>query len=280
VQSLKGKVAVVTGAGSGIGKALALRFADEGANVVLADVQEDALISAVAEVRDRGVEALEVLTDVSQFESVEAMAEAALERFGTVHVLCNNAGVGGGGRVANQQLVDWQWVLGVNLWGVIHGIHAFLPILEANGEEGHIVNTASVAGLVAGPGIGPYNASKFGVVAISETLYHELGATGSKVGVSVLCPGYVRTNIATSQRNRPQHLRRESKAPSEARANNADIASGVSTGMEPANVAEQVLHAIRANRFWIVTHPELLATVKQRNDLLAELRNPLLSAGD
>jgi NAD(P)-dependent dehydrogenase (short-subunit alcohol dehydrogenase family) len=280
VQSLKGKVAVVTGAGSGIGKALALRFADEGANVVLADVQEDALISAVAEVRDRGVEALEVLTDVSQFESVEAMAEAALERFGTVHVLCNNAGVGGGGRIANQQLVDWQWVLGVNLWGVIHGIHAFLPILEANGEEGHIVNTASVAGLVAGPGIGPYNASKFAVVAISETLFHELAASGSKVGVSVLCPGYVRTNIASSQRNRPEHLRRESKASSEARAGNADIASGVSTGMDPANVAEQVLHAIRANHFWIVTHPELLATVKQRNDLLAELRNPVLSAGD
>jgi NAD(P)-dependent dehydrogenase (short-subunit alcohol dehydrogenase family) len=280
MQSLKGKVAVVTGAGSGIGKALALRFADEGANVVLADIQEDALVAAVAEVRDRGVEALEVLTDVSQFESVEAMAEAALERFGTVHVLCNNAGVGGGGRIANQQLVDWQWVLGVNLWGVIHGIHAFLPILEANREEGHIVNTASVAGLVAGPGIGPYNASKFAVVAISETLYHELAAAGSKVGVSVLCPGYVRTNIATSQRNRPAHLRRESKASPEARAGNADIASGVSTGMDPANVAEQVLHAIRANRFWIVTHPELLATVRQRNELLAELRNPVIAAGD
>ncbi len=274
MDTLRDKVAVITGAGSGIGRALALRFAAEGTNVVLADVEPQPLAETLALVRDAGVEAIDVVTDVSQFESVERLAEETLEHFGTCHVLCNNAGVGGGGRIAKAQLVDWQWVLNVNLWGVIHGISAFLPILEANGSQGHIVNTASVAGLVAGAGIGPYNASKFAVVAISETLFHELADVDSNVGVSVLCPGYVRTNIATSQRNRPEHLRREQKAGGEARARNADIAAGVTTGMDPANVADQVIRAILGNKFWIVTHPELLAAVKQRNDALADLRNP------
>jgi NAD(P)-dependent dehydrogenase (short-subunit alcohol dehydrogenase family) len=274
MQSLKGKVAVVTGAGSGIGRAMALRFAKEGAAVVLADIEADALNEAVALVRDEGAEAVDVVTDVSQFESVEALAEETLEQFGACHVLCNNAGVGGGGLIAKAHLVDWQWVLGVNLWGVIHGITAFLPILEANGEDGHIVNTASVAGLVAGAGIGPYNASKFAVVGISETLFHELQATGSRIGVSVLCPGYVSTNIATSQRNRPSHLRRADRAAGDARTRNADIAASVATGMDPAQVADLVVRAIYSNHFWVVTHPELLGAVRQRNESLHDLRNP------
>lgn len=274
MQSLRGTTAVITGAASGIGKAMALRFAREGANIVLADIEPDALNTAAALVRDEGIEALEVVTDVSVFESVAALAEATIERFGTCHVLCNNAGVGGGGLISRSQLVDWQWVLGVNLWGVIHGITAFLPILEANGDEGHIVNTASVAGLTAGPGLGPYNASKFAVVGISETLYHELAAAGSRIGVSVLCPGYVSTNIASSQRNRPEHLRREARAGGDARSRNATVAAGVATGMDPAQVADQVVRAIYGNHFWVLTHPELLAVVRQRNESLNELRNP------
>ena len=209
METMKNRVAVVTGAASGIGKALSLAFAAEGSSVVLADVEDEALAAAKAEVEALGVTALAVKTDVTDEESVADLCSATLEAFGEVHILCNNAGVGGGGLIKNQQLVDWKWVIDVSLWGVINGLHHFLPhLIEA--EDSHVVSTASVAGLMAVPGLAPYNAAKYGVVAIMETLHHEMMRDEeANLGVSVLCPGVVRTNIATAQRNRPEHLRRQ-----------------------------------------------------------------------
>ena len=285
METMTGRVAVVTGAASGIGKALALGFAGEGANVVLADIEEAPLRAAEAEVADRGVEALGVITDVTDADSVGALAQATIDRFGAVHMVCNNAGVGGGGLIRNQQLVDWKWVVDVCLWGVIHGVHHFLPhLIEA--EESHIMSTASVAGLMSVPGLGPYNAAKYGVVAIMETLHLEMQRDrNADVGVSVLCPGVVRTNIATAQRNRPEELRRqrrprpEGEAPSEtadARRRNANIAAALERGMAPSQVAAKVIKAMYERRFWVLSHPELLAEVNHRNQQLADLENPTI----
>ncbi|MXX44256.1 MAG: SDR family NAD(P)-dependent oxidoreductase [Acidimicrobiales bacterium] len=285
METMTGRVAVVTGAASGIGKALALGFAGEGANVVLADIEEEPLRAAEAELADHGVEALGVITDVTDADSVGALAQATIDRFGAVHMVCNNAGVGGGGLIRNQQLVDWKWVVDVCLWGVIHGVHHFLPhLIEA--EESHIMSTASVAGLMSVPGLGPYNAAKYGVVAIMETLHLEMQRDrNADVGVSVLCPGVVRTNIATAQRNRPEELRRqrrprpEGEAPSEtagARRRNANIAAALERGMDPAEVAAKVIEAMYERRFWVLSHPELLADVNHRNQQLADLENPTI----
>ncbi len=285
METMTGRVAVVTGAASGIGKALALGFAGEGANVVLADIEEAPLRAAEAEIADLGVEALGVITDVTDADSVGALAQATIDRFGAVHMVCNNAGVGGGGLIRNQQLVDWKWVVDVCLWGVIHGVHHFLPhLIEA--EESHIMSTASVAGLMSVPGLGPYNAAKYGVVAIMETLHLEMQRDrDADVGVSVLCPGVVRTNIATAQRNRPEELRRqrrqrpEGEAPSEtadARRRNANIAAALERGMDPSQVAAKVIEAMYERRFWVLSHPELLAEVNHRNQQLADLENPTI----
>ena len=284
METMTGRVAVVTGAASGIGKALAMAFASEGAKVVLADVEEEALESARTEVSALQVSTLAVKTDVTDSDSVAALCAATLETFGGVNILCNNAGVGGGGLVKNQQLVDWKWVIDVSLWGVIHGVHHFLPhLIEA--EESHLMSTASVAGLMAVPGLAPYNAAKFGVVAIMETLHHEMARDPeADVGVSVLCPGVVRTNIATAQRNRPTHLQRErakpvsdkAQVPDEARQRNAAIAAALEKGMDPSNVASQVVDAMYQQRFWVLSHPELLAEVDHRNRQLANLENPTL----
>ncbi|MCU1503463.1 MAG: family NAD(P)-dependent oxidoreductase [Ilumatobacteraceae bacterium] len=256
MEQLDGKVAVITGGASGIGRAMARRFRSDGMTVVIADVEQAALDATAS---DLGVEG--VRTDVSDADSVAALADTVIERHGAVHLVCNNAGVGGGGRIANQTLKDWQWVIEVNLWGVIHGLHTFLPLLLANEDGGHIVNTASMAGLAPWPGIGVYNATKYAVVGISETLAIEL--QGTKVGVSVLCPGVVNTNIFQSQRNRPQHLRNPARN-TEARQFNDGLA--VQTGIDAGEVADKVSAAVRSGEFWIITHPDLLAAVQQRHE--------------
>jgi NAD(P)-dependent dehydrogenase (short-subunit alcohol dehydrogenase family) len=252
MEQLDGKVAVVTGAASGIGRAVATALAAEGMRVALADIEADALDRTVAELSDAGHDVIGVPTDVSSGPAIEALADATLQRFGTVHVVHNNAGVVAGGLVEDLSLQTWEWVLGVDLWSVIHGVRTFLPILKAN-DDGHIVNTASTAGIQAAAGIAPYNVAKFGVVALSETVRVELERAGSAVGCSVLCPGAVNTQIVFADRNRPGGRLEgdEVHASFQARAGK-NLAEH---GKDPAEVAAMVIDAIRTNRFWIVTHP-------------------------
>ncbi len=275
------RVAVVTGAGSGIGRALALAWAGQGCKVVLADVEAGPLEQAAAAVGALGVDTLAVETDVGDAASMAALAEATIERFGAAHILCNNAGVGGGGAIKNQQLVDWKWVIDVNLWGVIHGLEYFLPHL-IGAEEAHVVTTASVAGLYCLPGLAPYNATKYAIVAIMETLYAEMQQDSrANVGVSVLCPGVVNTNIANAQRNRPENLQRErinddaSRPKGDgARKRNAAIAAALEAGKDPAEVAGLVIQAVAERRFWVLSHPDHLEDIRARNESLHNLTNP------
>jgi NAD(P)-dependent dehydrogenase (short-subunit alcohol dehydrogenase family) len=275
VQAFSGRVAVVTGGASGIGLALARRFAAEGMKVVVGDIEAPALDDALAMLQADGADALGVVTDVADAQQVQALADAALERFGAVHVVCNNAGVGSGGLSWEMPLSTWQWVLGVNLWGVVHGIRTFVPLLLRHGE-GHVVNTASIAGLVSGPYMGPYNASKHAVVALSETLHHELALMGSNVKVSVLCPAWVNTRIADSARNRPAHLRADAEP-----VDGADVLRSVlQSGMAPEAVADKVLDAIRAEEFWIMTHDDpddfWVDLVERRVRSVTDRTNPTL----
>jgi NAD(P)-dependent dehydrogenase (short-subunit alcohol dehydrogenase family) len=277
VQELRGKVAVITGAASGIGRAVAERCAGAGMKVVLADVEEPALAAAEGALRDAGADVVGVRTDVSQPDEVEALAGRAVERFGAVHLVHNNAGVAAGGLIWELPLADWRWVLSVNLWGVIHGVRTFVPLMLAQGEEGHVVNTASLAGLTSTPFLGPYSVSKHGVVTLSETLLKELAMQGAKVKVSVLCPGLVRTRIGESGRNRPAPL--DDERHDDASAVDA-MASGafqqlIEGGMDPAAVADQVLDAVREERFWVLTHPELDQAIRSRADDILERRNPV-----
>ncbi len=198
MQEFRDRVAVITGAASGIGRALAQRCAQEGMKVVLADVEESALIETAAEVRASGAPALAVVTDVSNIRAVEALAQQTLDMFGAVHLLCNNAGVAAGTTIWDSTLADWEWVLAVNLWGVIYGVRVFVPIMLSQDTDCHIVNTASIAGLIAGPGLGVYKVAKHGVVTLSETLYYELAQRDAKVKVSVLCPSSRRSGTSNS----------------------------------------------------------------------------------
>lgn len=279
MKDLKGKVAVVTGGASGIGRAMAERFAAEGMKVVLADIEEGALTRAESEMRATGATVASKRTDVSRGEDVEALAGFTIDTFGAVHVVCNNAGVGVGGVTWQQTVKDWEWVLGVNLWGVIHGIRAFVPIMLQQGDECHVVNTASGAGLHTRPWLAMYCASKHAVVALSESLYHELSLTGSKVKVSVLCPAVVNTRISESERNRPDVLRDAAGAgvpAQQMQAMEQAFRALLATGLPPEQVADAVVGAIRDERFYIITHEETKGRVSARlNDIIAG-RNPTL----
>ncbi len=275
MQEFRDRVAVITGAASGIGRALAQRCAQEGMKVVLADVEESALIETAAEVRASGAPALAVVTDVSNIRAVEALAQQTLDMFGAVHLLCNNAGVAAGTTIWDSTLADWEWVLAVNLWGVIYGVRVFVPIMLSQDTDCHIVNTASIAGLIAGPGLGVYKVAKHGVVTLSETLYYELAQRDAKVKVSVLCPGFVNTRIMDSERNRPLERRNdptpiaaEDEAPLQA------MRQAVQQGMSPDQVAACVFTAIRNEQLYIFTHPETKERVRGRMEHILAERNP------
>ena len=247
MDDFRGKVAVVTGGGSGIGRALCLAWAREGARVVVADVDEPGMAETAAAITRAGGHALTVRTDVSRREDVQALADRAFRELGGVHVLCNNAGVAASGPLHEASHADWQWLIGVNLWGVIHGIETFVPRMVAAREPGHVVNTASMAGLIASQGLGVYNTTKYAVVGLSETLQKDLRAHG--IGVSVLCPMAVATRILESERSRPAALRNATPT----RAEGVTLIGGRLT---PEQVAEMVLAAVRRNQLYVITHPE------------------------
>ena len=273
MKEFAGKVAVITGGASGIGRAMAERFAAEGMKVVLGDIEQTALDKAVTELKAKGFESAGLRTDVSKAEDVEALAKHAVDTFGAVHIACNNAGVGMGGSAWQHSIKDWEWMLGVNLWGVIHGIRTFVPLMLAQGDECHIVNTASGAGIHVRPFLGMYAATKHAVVGVSEALYHDLKLTGSKIGVSVLCPNTVNTRIGESERNRPEVLQDDQPAgnPAQMAAMEQAFRAALAAGMEPADVAAAVLAAIKDGRFWILTQEEARNRVRARvEDMLGD----------
>jgi len=279
VKELREKIAVVTGAASGIGRAMSERFAAEGMKVVLADLEEEALRRTERELKEAGATVAAKRTDVSRSEDVEELAKFTVDTFGAAHVLCNNAGVGVGGVTWQNTVKDWEWVLGVNLWGVIHGIRAFVPIMLEQRDECHVVNTASGAGLHTRPWLAMYCASKHAVVALSESLYHELMLTGSKVRVSVLCPAVVNTRIGESERNRPEDLHNEDAAgvPSQQmQVMEQAFRALLATGLPAGEVAEHVVMAIREERFYVVTHEETKGRVRARMEDILEARNPTM----
>jgi NAD(P)-dependent dehydrogenase (short-subunit alcohol dehydrogenase family) len=280
MKDFAGKVAVVTGAASGIGLGLATRFAQEGMKVVMADVEEPVLEASVTKLRQEEHDVLGVVTDVSSGASVEALRDNALAAYGKVHIVCNNAGVGGRGAAAEiwgATEKDWQWALGVNLWGVINGIKAFVPLILAQGEEGHIVNTASAAGVV--PGTRVYSVTKHAVVALTEALFYDLERIDSRLHASVLCPGVINTNIMYSNRNRPDSLLDDGSSRDltpEGRTRADRVKQIAETqGMAPEQLADIVVNAIRDEQFWILTHSDYDNSVRVRMEGILNRTNPV-----
>ncbi len=274
------KVAVITGAGSGLGRAFADKAASLNMKLVLSDIRDDALQTTINELTAKGANAVGLAGDVAKGGDIEALAKLAIEKFGAVHLLFNNAGVGCGGLVWESTVKDWEWVLNVNLWGVIHGVRIFTPLMldaakKDPNYEGHIVNVASVAGLLAPHLMGVYNVSKHAVVALSESLFHDLAQTEARVQTSVLCPGFTPTGISHSHVARPAELR-NSDAPSESMlAAQAMMSKAVEGGkLTAADVAEVAFHAVRESKFYIISHPKFMPFVKERLDDIAALRNP------
>jgi len=278
MKSFKGQVAVITGAASGIGRAIAGRCAQRGMRVVLADIEAPALAQAEAELRNAGANVLAVRTDVSRAGDVEALAQKTLDAYGAVHLLCNNAGVGAGSTAWESTVNDWQWVLGVNLWGVLHGIRVFLPIMLDQGSEGYIVNTASIAGLISYTHDAAYHLTKHAIIALSEKLYYDLAFREASVHISVLCPGMVNTRIMDGARNRPPELqvdRSDVEMTPEMVAAYEYQRQAIEAGMSPDQVTDCMFEAIADNRFYILTHPELMPLIEARMAAIVNGQNPL-----
>ena len=278
MEDLVGKTAVITGAASGIGRAMAHRFGAEGMRLMVADIEAEPLAVVTAELTDQGYDVASFELDVRDLEQIKALELATRERFGNIHLLCNNAGVGSGGPVAGlDDLEHWRWTIDINLWGVIYGCKVFLPAMIAHGEPAHVVNTASMAGHVATPFMGAYNVSKYGVVALSETLTRELQQAGASVGVSVLCPAFVQTEIANSSRLLPQELQQEQTEEGKAMQDILDAL--VASGIETEVVAAAVANAVINDTFWILTHEETKPVITARAQQIVDGVNPSLLGG-
>jgi len=279
ISDFKGKTAVLTGAGSGFGLECARIAAGLGMHVVMADVQQDALDQAAAEIAGMGVQVLARKVDVSKAEEMQALAEAVKARFGAPHFVFNNAGVGSGGLVWENALADWEWVLGVNVWGVVHGVRLFTPMMLAAAKadpsfQGHIVNTASMAGLLTAPNMGIYNVSKHAVVALTETLYQDLKLVSDQISASVLCPYFVPTGITQSHRNRPSSLPEEKQTQSQL-IGQAMSDKAVSSGkVSAAQVAQFVFDAVAQDQFYVYSHPQALGNVQSRMEAIVQQHNP------
>jgi NAD(P)-dependent dehydrogenase (short-subunit alcohol dehydrogenase family) len=280
MQSFPEKTCVITGAGSGLGREFALLGAKLGMRLVLADVQQDALKQTEASAMALGADVLSHVCDVRRGDEVESLAQAAVKRFGAIHVVFNNAGVGAGGLIWESTQQDWEWVLGVNLWGVIHGVRVFTPLMLASAKadpnfEGHIINTASMAGLLTPPAMGIYNVSKHAVVALTETLYHDLSLIDAPIGVSVLCPYFVPTGISHSDSVRPSDTQATTQPTRSQQISQAMLEKAVSAGkVSAAEVAQITFDAIKAGQFYIYSHPQALGNVERRMQDILQAHNP------